>query len=334
MLNKLAEATGRPNIRSSRPRVAIVDAARGLALCGMVLFHLEWDLAYLHWIDLSPANSPGWMMFGHAVAASFLFLSGVGLVLAHRGPRTLALRRLAVIAGVALAITAVTRWIFPQDYIFFGILHCIAVTNLIALPFLRAPLWAVAATAALAGAAPWLLTSSGFDGPWWWWLGLSRSLPRTLDYRPVMPWLAVVLLGVGVARLSPALPAWRPRTSLPKALSWAGRRSLPIYLAHQPLLLGVLLAAGLARPPTAITTAAEFSSQCRAQCVAAGAGLEGCRAACECMFGRLGRLDRSSDPRGLLRTPTQAELRDAGAACMPDTSTDECAGQDPPLGTT
>ena len=317
MLNKPAEPAGRPALQSSPPRLAIVDVARGLALCGMVLFHLDWDLAYLHWIGVSPANSPGWMMFGHAVAGTFLFLSGVGLVLARSPPRAIAVRRLAVVAAVALAITLVTRVIFPQDYIFFGILHCIAVTNLIALPFLRAPLWVVAGAAALAGTAPWLLTSSGFDGPWWWWLGLSRALPRTLDYRPVLPWLALVLLGVGTARVAPALPAWRPRARLPKALSWAGRRSLPIYVAHQPLLLGVLLAATLARPPTVVTTAAEFSRQCRAQCIAAGAGIEGCRAACECMYGRLGQLDRgASDARGLLRTPTHSELQDAGAACI------------------
>ena len=316
MLKTPAATPGRPDVRSPQPRLPIIDVARGLALCGMVLFHLDWDLAYLQWIDISPASSPGWTMFGHAVAGTFLFLSGAGLALAHSLPRSLALRRLAVIAGVALVITAVTRWIFPQDYIFFGILHCIAVTNLIALAFLRAPLWAVAASAALAGAAPWLLSSAGFDGPWWWWLGLSRALPRTLDYRPVLPWLGLVLLGVGLGRFLPARPVWRIRTRLPRALAWAGRRSLPIYLVHQPLLLGLLLVATLARPPTVLTTAAEFSRQCRTQCVAAGAGLEGCRAACECMYGRLGQLDRgASDPRGLLRTPTQPELRDAGAAC-------------------
>ena len=305
----------------------MLDVARGLALCGMVLFHFDWDLAFLHWRETGPASSPAWMAFGHLIAASFLFLSGYGLVLAEAGGWRAAARRLGLIAGVALAITAVTRWLFPQDYIFFGVLHCIAITNLIAMPFLRAPVVVVLATAGLAGIAPLFLSSSRFDGAWWWWLGLSQASPRTLDYRPVLPWLGVVLLGIGMARIWPYLPSWRPKLAVSKATAWAGRHSLFVYLTHQPALLGVLLLVGLVHPPPAVDTAGDFSRQCRAECVAAGAGFEGCKAACECVRAKIGPLIGSTAREPGTPLPLHDGLLEASAACLrAEPSTDRQVG--------
>ena len=134
----------------------------------------------------------------------------------------------------------------------------------------------------------------------------------------MLPWLAPVLLGIVIARTGPGVPAWHPKTMLPKAVAWAGRHSLLVYVAHQPLLLGVLFLAGLARPPAAIDTAKDFSHQCRAECGAAGAGVEGCRAACECVRLKLGPVlgTSTADQPKPFPAPTPEELRDAGSACL------------------
>ena len=274
-----------------RGRIVVIDALRGAAVLGMVAFHLDWDLAYVGWVDTNPAQSSLWMGFGHAVAATFLLLSGVGLVLARpQGPGA-ALRRVGLIAAAALLITLATTWLFPQDAIRFGILHCIAVTNLIGLVLLRAPLRLVLILAALSLGAP--LALQWPDGPWWW-MGLSPTLPRTLDYRPVLPWLGIVLLGVGLARLGPRWPGLSGRGALVRPLCWAGRHSLAVYLVHQPLLLGLLMTATAVRPGTLAEAQPSFVRQCVAQCVTAGAGRQGCEAACACVFARMS----SSGPAG------------------------------------
>ena len=263
---------------TARPgRIDLLDAARGLAILGMVVFHLDWDLAHFGYVRTPPTASIAWTAFGHAVAAGFLLLSGVGLVLARgRGSRH-ALGRIARIAGCAAALTIATAWLFPEEAVTFGILHCIAATNLIALAVLRAPLGLVLAGAGAAVVAPVLLTTGATEGPPWWWLGISSTVPRTLDYRPLLPWLGLVLFGVAMGRLLPlsSLPNLSGRW---RSLTFAGRHSLIVYLVHQPILFGLLWLVSPA--PTQDIDA--FVPACQAECQAAGAGAEGCRAACLC----------------------------------------------------
>ena len=143
---------------------------------------------------------------------TFLALVGVSLVLASGGKFVWRpyLVRLAKIVAAAAAITVATLYVFPDDFIFFGILHCIALASIVALPFLRAPLWLTVAAAAVALALPLFVASPMLDAPQWWWLGLGTTEPRSNDWRPFLPWFGVVLIGVVIARavLAGGVPAW------------------------------------------------------------------------------------------------------------------------------
>ncbi len=186
-----------------------LDDARGLAVLAMIVFHSIWDLSHFGY---APANLP-WSapvrIFGHSIAFAFLFIAGVALVLAHRAQMRWPAfwRRFAIIVAAAALVTAGTYVAFPNAYVFFGILHCIALASLIAVPFLFAP-W----PAALAGGALFLvgaqfLSSPAFDADWLQWIGLSTSEPMTEDWRPLFPWAGALLLGVaaGRATLSPQM---------------------------------------------------------------------------------------------------------------------------------
>ncbi len=226
-----------------------LDVMRSAAILGMVVFHFTRDLEIFGVLEPGTTVTGAWAVFARLVAGSFLFLSGVSLFLAHgRGLRWAKFsRRIGVVGLAALAVTAATYAAMPQSFVFFGILHAIVVANCVGLVFVRAPVALTLVVAASAFAAPHYLRSDIFNAPWALWIGLSTSVPRTLDYLPILPWLAPCLAGIATAqalrtsgRLEQYLRGARAPGRIGKLVAWPGRHSLAIYLVHQPILLGLL----------------------------------------------------------------------------------------------
>src|SRR5271170_1288630 len=108
------ELTGGP---AKLGRIAAIDVARGLALVGMVVYHLSWDLAHFGFVPAGLPFSLGMRLFSHGVASAFLALVGVSLVLAHPDGlrRSVFVRRLATVAGAAILVTIATYLIDSQE---------------------------------------------------------------------------------------------------------------------------------------------------------------------------------------------------------------------------
>lgn len=271
-----------------------MDALRGAALAAMILFHFTWDLDYF---GLAPEGATASSLFkglGDAIAAIFVLVVGISLALSARsGPnvRAFARRFLKIVVAAAL-ITAVTWYVFPDEFIFFGILHCIALSSLAAAALLRAPLAIVLAIAAIALALPIFVARPFFDAPIWWWLGLGTHQPLSNDWRPFLPWVGVVLIGMAGARVALArgVPSkvadWRPSGFAGRALVLGGRRSLFVYLVHQPLLLGALFVATTLAGRSPPSEAASFTRNCGAQCTGQGARAGYCDRVCGCIATR------------------------------------------------
>ena len=307
-------------------RIAAIDAARGLAIAAMVVYHAAFDLSARNLIPVNVVSDPAWIVFARSIASSFLLLVGVGLVLATRNGLRVQpyLRRLGLIAGAACLVSLVTWWVEPDVFIFFGILHEIAVASVLALPFLWLPAWVVAPVAAAVVALPYLYTSPFFDWPPLWWVGLSATTPQTVDYVPIFPWFGVVLFGILIGRLLVAdfldspFTRWRPANRLGKAAVWAGRWSLALYLIHQPILYGLLWAASpfVSQNETAVRR--NFLDQCTQACHLQGRDDATCNTFCGCMFTNLAGTDLMSvrstaDLTEAQRSRWQAIL----AACRP-----------------
>jgi uncharacterized membrane protein len=228
-------------------RLCLLDLARTVALFQMIVFHFARDMELFGLIAPGTTLTGGWAVFARGIAASFLFFSGVSLVLAHaRGFRGRAwLRRFLLIAGAASLISVVTYAVFPSRFIYFGILHALAAASLLGLPFLFLPVWASVAAAMSVLIADATVGRDVFASSWLAWTGLGREVPASLDLIPLVPWLAPFLLGVAFARivdlrqLEPAWPRWFPV----REAAWPGRHSLAVYLLHQPVLLALVWAA-------------------------------------------------------------------------------------------
>ena len=248
----LARPAARPGAPTrASARVAEVDALRGIAIVAMIAYHFSFDLRLFGLARLDFEGDPFWLGARAAIVSTFLGLVGVSLVLARRAGVTAAQRwkRTATIAACALAVSVASWLAFPTSYIWFGILHCIAVASVVAWPFTRRP--AHRARLRRGGdRGGHLVTHPAFDSRALAWIGFTTHKPVTQDYVPLFPWLGAALVGVAagdaLVRRSFAPLAFLARA--PRALVWLGRHSLAVYMVHQPILIGAL-ALALRRSP-------------------------------------------------------------------------------------
>lgn len=240
-----------PNVPSTR--FDLIDALRGAAIVWMTAYHLAFDLNHFGWIRQDFYRDPVWTWQRTAIVSLFLFCAGLGQAVAvQQGqgwPRFW--KRWAQVAGCALLVTSGSWFMFPGSFIYFGVLHGIAVMLVIAR--LTAGwgrwLWLAGALAiaskfiaeALHAAHPGL---AFLNAPAWNWLGWIGRKPVTEDYVPVFPWLGAVWWGMAagrwlILRERALLMSGLPRPG--RVLAAWGRWSLTWYMVHQPLLLGAMM---------------------------------------------------------------------------------------------
>lgn len=236
-----------------------MDAARGVAILMMVVYHLTYDLDTFGGYGVS-STTGFWRYFADATAFSFVFLVGVSLAISHarargRQPEGSLFGKYLVrglfVFGWGIVLTVVSLML-GMGVIAFGILHLIGVSIILAYPFLnlRLPnlllgLCIVAVgiylqSLDLVSESPWLLPFGVVPEGW--------LMP---DYRPLLPWFGVVLLGLFFGNVvygggrSPLGAGTGPLVAKP--LGTLGRWSLAIYLIHQPVLIAALAALGIIR---------------------------------------------------------------------------------------
>ena len=238
------------------PRYDAVDALRGLAMVWMTVFHFCFDLNHFGYLQQNFYLDPFWTWQRTAIVSLFLFCAGLGQAIAvdqgQSWPRFW--RRWSRVVGGALLVTAGSYLMYPGSFIYFGVLHGIAVMLLIArcsAGWGRWLWWLGALALASKFMLPYALDAAGaselFNSKGLNWLGWITRKPVTEDYVPLFPWLGVMWWGVAAGRwLLQRHPAW-PGLALPapgRALAWLGRWSLSYYLAHQPVMIAGLMAVG------------------------------------------------------------------------------------------
>lgn len=254
-------------------RVVVIDVMRGVALLAMASYHFTWDLEFFGYAEPGLTAFGNWKIYARCIASTFLFLVGVSLVLAHgNGIRWNGFwKRLAMVVAAALVITAGTFFAFRDAFIFFGILHQIALASLLGLAFLRLPALVTALVAAAVIALPLYLRSPFFDHPALWWVGLSTTNPRSNDYVPLFPWFGAVLAGMAVTKLASTSGLLTRLAELSpgkwaRPLVFIGRHSLAFYLIHQPVMIACVWAFSQIMPAQVEAPQVSFLKLCQASC--------------------------------------------------------------------
>ena len=233
-----------------------IDALRGVAMVWMTCFHFCFDLNHFGLLRANFYDDPFWTVQRSVIVSLFLACAGLGQAAAAQGgvtwPRFW--KRWARIVGCALLVSAGSYVMFPSSYIYFGILHGMAVMVLLAR--LLAPCGPVACIGVAAGVYILNAVAPGahalwpgldiLDGRGWNWLGLISHKPVTEDYAPLVPWLGTLLLALALGlrwHPSPAFTRRLEAVPLARGLALLGRWSLPYYMVHQPLLIGAVMLA-------------------------------------------------------------------------------------------
>ncbi|RKZ73147.1 MAG: hypothetical protein DRR16_33360 [Candidatus Parabeggiatoa sp. nov. 3] len=219
-----------------------VDAWRGMACMLMIFYHFCYDLNYLKILSFDFYHHPFWLNFRTLIVTLFIGIMGISLQLAtvvqlNRGAF---LKRLTLLVSSAGLISLVSLILFQHRFIFFGILHFIAVASVLGLLFKRW-LWfnvVIGCSLLVIGIN---VQHPVFNQPILQWIGLMTHKPATEDYVPLLPWFGVVLLGMALGKVLHNNGSIYGTISLAgRRLAWMGQHSLLIYMLHQPFILGGL----------------------------------------------------------------------------------------------
>ncbi len=223
-----------------RDRIDIIDAARGLSILLMVLYHLFYDLVAF-------CSFPAHVLFNPLVnslqvlfASLFILMSGASTQFSRNN-----LKRAVKMLLAALAVSVVT-WLFdPSEFVRFGILHFLGVSALLYALFYTQIDRLVSKVHPVFFIVLFFVFRSFLNHSYpiehLWVLGIYARSFVSSDYFPIFPWIFIYFFGIrfGKAVLARKLPGWFYEFKFP-FLAAAGRKTLWIYLLHQPMLMGVI----------------------------------------------------------------------------------------------
>lgn len=234
-------------------RYALIDTLRGFWLLNMIAFHLCYDIFVVYGLDSFWFARPAVVVWERFICVSFILISGVSLHFSQH-----AYRRGIIINLCGFLITAVTYFAMPQQAVWFGVLNLIGCSMLIGQALRRL----LDKLNPYLGAGVSLLLFAVFYGvperyvgffnikllrvPDFFYqfkyvafLGFPDEGFRSSDYFPIITWIFMFFIGYFLWHIVKNFhkEEWFRRGFRP--LSFVGRHTLIIYMAHQPVLMGI-----------------------------------------------------------------------------------------------
>jgi uncharacterized membrane protein len=229
--------------KSVKIRLWELDFLRGLAVVGMIIFHIFYILNFFDIVQ-NKMYQGKFFLLAKFVQFTFLGLVGVSLALSKNNYKKLILHGLKIFF-MGILVSAVTYFFAPKIFVKFGILHLIGISIIILAPMAHKKYLSFfgGIIAVLIGvfiaeqtSALSILYIVGFN---------VESL-NSIDYFPIFPWIGLILFGIFIGNiLSDKIVKYeQKRISLPKIFIpfvVLGRNSLFIYMAHIPVIIAILV---------------------------------------------------------------------------------------------
>lgn len=242
-------------------RYHVLDFIRGITLISMLAYHLLWDLVYIFRVNMPWFKSDVGYVWQQSICYTFILLSGFCATLGKKR-----LQRGLTITAASIVITIVTLIFMPSAQIIYGVLTLIGLCSLLSIPFdklgkkinpyvgLIVCLLLFFLTRNVYNVTYWNYGELGFEGihildlPEEWYanhftalFGFPHKQFFSTDYFPLIPWAFLYFSGYFLHYIFEKHRLMKILTpNLFKPLQFIGKHTLPIYMAHQPLIYGIL----------------------------------------------------------------------------------------------
>lgn len=231
-------------------RVPMLDIFRGAALIGMIFHHslVSYEIVFGTTVDFLYTKTFTYIQL--LFVAVFLLVSGICTNYSRN-----VLKRGLIVFGAAMIMTLATCVVLPEFGIvgldiYFGILHMFGLSMIIyALGerfFKKIPpiLAIISFTLLFIAYYMFYITEPTSDS---WLLLIFGVLPNSMlyygDYYPLLPYFFLFLTGTYIGKYvkENKFPDWFYKARfLP--LEFCGRKSLWVYILHQPIIFPILMA--------------------------------------------------------------------------------------------
>jgi uncharacterized membrane protein len=214
----------------------------------MILFHLNYSLTHIFNSEIINFSGSFWYVIGRVAALGFMIISGVSFFLAREKYWVNITKKYLKYAGIlsilALSISLITAFLIPEQLILFGILHLFAVSFMLLPIFAKTEYysWIIAMMLIVWGSLFSLQTQSQILFPLWWTtVGFYSA-----DYYPLVPYFWYILWGFFIGKCLRYFEMFR-YFSVNRELIWwekllssMWKKSLLLYLVHQPIIIVTL----------------------------------------------------------------------------------------------
>ena len=238
-------------------RYYLLDSLRGISIISMIAFHLCYDLFMICGINTSWYFYPITAVWERSICVVFILVSGMCLNFSGNGIKRGILLNLA-----GFAVTCVTVIAEPNQAVWFGVLNLIGCSMMI-VSVLSDNLKKIRP---LSGALiSFLLYAVSYDVPKGYvglfgldivklpdflysckylaFLGCPSSDFFSTDFFPLIPWIFLFAAGFYLWNFIVEKNLTKYFELKIPVLDKIGRYSLWIYLAHQPIIMGILMLA-------------------------------------------------------------------------------------------
>lgn len=232
-----------------------IDTVRGICILGMILYHTLFDCVMIFGLDYSLLDNTLLSVIRDVGAACFIFLAGVCFYFEKHH-----FRRAIVLNVCGIIISVVTFLVMPDSPVIFGILTFMGMSGLLLYALSRFLRYVPAVPGMIISFVSFLIffrCNYGYSGSY---QNVLFQFPDTMyrnyltaffgfpsngfvssDYFSLFPWFFIVLCGYffGKKFLSKAQTQRLMYKKIPFVTS-VGKFSLYVYMAHQPLVYGLV----------------------------------------------------------------------------------------------